>query len=162
MKRKQTQTAQLYPILMFSMLLLALLVLIAFSTSVYSHLESDKTAHTAARTGLAYLVTQVRGADAQDAIDITLAQDDGRTVLVLRDGFNADETAEYATRIYLYDGYLVEDYARADTPLAPDAAQKIVQTDNFTVEYLSEQLLCFTTQQGSARVALRSVKEGAQ
>ena len=66
---------------------------------------------------------------------------------------------EYATRIYLYQGSLVEEYAEADSPLQPDQALAIAASDTFQ-PVLEGNLLTVETSQGRLQVALRALQGG--
>jgi hypothetical protein len=66
----------------------------------------------------------------------------------------------YETRIYLYQGHVVEQYAVAAKPYEPEKATPIVPSETFSFSF-EDGLLTITTDAGSAEVALRSVRGGA-
>ena len=66
----------------------------------------------------------------------------------------------YETRIYLYQGHIVEEYAPEGKPYAPEKATQIMMSDNFSFDY-EAGLLTITTDAGSTEVALRCAKGGA-
>ena len=61
--------------------------------------------------------------------------------------------SSYETRIYLYQGNLVEEYRRADESCQEDEAAVIAQTDTFEVSFVQPGLLAFETQYGKGYVA---------
>lgn len=71
------------------------------------------------------------------------------TVLVLDDG------SGYETRLYLYNGALVEEYAAADTDYRPAAAEKVADTRTFTVVQDGARYI-ITTDDGEVHVTLHS------
>ena len=72
--------------------------------------------------------------------------------LVLAD---AGEDTGYETRIYVYDGQLMEEYAASESSFDPAAAQAVARTDTFTVT-MDGGLVSVTTDQGSIRVYLHT------
>ena len=73
-----------------------------------------------------------------------LLVDGDSAVLVIADGDTG-----YASRLYLSDGCLVEDYNEIDAPLDPEDAQTIGETGVFTVEEQAEGLLAETAKKGN-------------
>lgn len=67
----------------------------------------------------------------------------------------------YETRIYVYDGFLCEEYGTADQPLNPEAAMKIGEDETFALCWLEGDLLQVTTSSGSAKMAVHSGGEGS-
>ena len=67
---------------------------------------------------------------------------------------------DYETRLYAYQGAIVEEYTRAGTAFTPEKAREIVRSSTFDFTY-TDGLLTVHTDQGSTSVALRSVRGGA-
>ena len=61
----------------------------------------------------------------------------------------------YETRLYRYDGVIMEEYALADAPYDPEKATAIVVSSVFDFTY-RDGLLTLTTDAGTVSVALRS------
>lgn len=70
------------------------------------------------------------------------------------------ESGVYETRLYAYQGSIVEEYARADAAFTPEKAREIVKSKRFDFAY-ENGLLTVYTDQGSTSVALRSVRGGS-
>lgn len=100
------------------------------------------------------LVNTVRRIDTLDCLAIGSGPEGESLVLTeqLRNGV-------YETRIYLYQGAVVQEYAPSGMPYKPEDATKVVESTTFTFE-LSNGLLTIQTDSGTAEVALRSVRGG--
>ncbi|NTU90177.1 MAG: DUF4860 domain-containing protein [Actinobacteria bacterium] len=107
-----------------------------------------------ARSSLAYVSARVKAQDGFDSYDSCPGPEG--SALVLRE--EIDDVA-YETRIYLYAGYLVEEYALASRQLSPDTAQIIAPTDTFVFSF-EDDMLCISVDQGTQYVTWRSVQEG--
>lgn len=137
-------------LVLFAGIVAVLLALVAFGSRSYAAAEKSQNENSARRASLAYLVTRVRAADAQNAV--ALAEGPQGTALLLRD---ITPQGVYETRIYLYGGSLVEEYAAENTPYAPEAAQAVARTEHFSAT-LEHAVLTLQTDAGSACVALRA------
>ena len=93
-------------------------------------------------------------ADAADAVEEGIGPE-GRA-LVLGEHL---ESGTYETRIYQYQGNIVQEYAIAGHDYAPDRAQVLAASAIFDFTYAGN-LLTVTTDQGSFDVALRSAQGG--
>ena len=97
---------------------------------------------------------EVAGADGFEA---AAAAEDGRSLfqgpaLVLRETL---PSGVYETRLYRYDGTIMEEYALADAPYDPLKATAIVDSSVFAFSY-EDGLLTIETDAGATAVALRS------
>lgn len=70
------------------------------------------------------------------------------------------DTGNYETRIYLYKGNIVEEYAIAGTPYDPGKSVKLSKSSKFDLSY-KDGLLTIMTEQGTTNIALRSMQGGA-
>ena len=70
------------------------------------------------------------------------------------------ENGDYETRLYAYQGSIVQEYVRADAAYTPEKAREIVASEKFDFTY-ENGLLTVYTDQGSTSVALRSVRGGS-
>ena len=61
----------------------------------------------------------------------------------------------YETRIYHYQGQVLQEFAAAGRPFDPKGATPLMQTEEFSFE-VHDDLLTFTTDRGSFDVALRA------
>ena len=76
--------------------------------------------------------------------------------LVLRE--TLDGATSYETRIYAYQGKIVEEYVLAENEYMPEKAIALFDSDTFDFSY-DNGLVTITTDDGTAAIALRS-KEG--
>ena len=118
---------------------------------LYERLARSQQENGAARTAAGYLTTRVRAADREGAV--RLEEGPQGPVLMLAE---APEEGGYELRIYLYEGWLVEDYAPAGSAFAPEQAQLVAQSSRFEPEFAAPGLLRIETGQGDALIALRS------
>lgn len=139
---------------LFALLLVCLLALTAAGAAVYVRIAGSAADGRSRRAALDYLCARVRAADEANAV--TLADGPEGPVLVLAEPL-AD--SGFATRIYLYDGHLVEDYAPENSALSPDTAQPLAETALFAATF-DGSLLTVQTTQGAAQIYLHS-GEGA-
>ena len=146
---------RVFTALLFALFIITLLMAIMAGTRVYSALSDMRDQTDQSRLAMGLLVNSVRADDAIDAISVG-AGPEGRS-LVLTERLNSG-TSE--TRIYLYQGQVVEEYSVAGTPYTPEKATPVVPTDTFDFSY-ADGLLTIITDEGRADVALRSVRGGA-
>ena len=64
----------------------------------------------------------------------------------------------YETRIYLYEGHVVQEYAIAGRDYNPASASKLAQASRFEFSYDDNGLITLTTDSGSYNVTLRSAQ----
>lgn len=138
----------LYMIGIAALFLAGFFLLVVFGAQSYRNAVSGQTGNMHTRALLSYLSTCVKANDEADGVSVTESED-GQVLVV------ADGTTGYALRIYRHDGALLEDYAKIDAPLAPDAAQVIGATEVFEAE-LEDDLLYVTTDAGHVMLRLRS------
>lgn len=141
--------------LLFALFVLALLMAIMVGTGVYRSLYDMRTETDEARLSLSLVANDVRANDAVDAVAVGSGPEGRSLVLVER-----LDSGTYETRLYLYQGNIVEEYSLADAPYTPERATQIAPSGTFDFSYAGG-LLTITTDQGTADVALRSVRGGA-
>lgn len=150
----QKDPGRLSPLLamaLFGLMLACVLGLMALGSGLYGSITRTMTANNADRASLRYLTTSVRAADT--AAGVRLDSGPEGTMLVL-----AEPASGYETRIYLWEDQLVEEYAPAGSAPAPENAQPVCACTRFEATFAADQLLMLTTDQGTARVALRCEK----
>ena len=74
---------------------------------------------------------------------------EGKLVLTVKDGDTG-----FGNRIYLHEGYLVEDFGKLDDELNASSAMQIGETSVFEVEKISESLLKISTSDGQVYISL--------
>jgi hypothetical protein len=98
------------------------------------------------RTASSYLEEKIRQNDSRGQISVGSLS--GTPALVLS---STEGDAVYSTYIYCYDGYLRELFVMEGASVGPDSGQKIMELNDFSAEYASENLLrvTFTNQEGT-------------
>lgn len=142
------------PLILFALFILVLLLLLAGGVRVYQGLAAEQEAVKAQRFGTGLLANSVRAADAHDAISAGPGPEGDALVLS-----EATAAGMVETRIYLFEGRLLQEYVLAGTEYQPDQAQEIMQTDAFSFSF-EDGLLTLSTSHGSVDVALRSQEVG--
>lgn len=147
------------PILLLSvgvaaLFLTGILLLVVFGAKSYRDVVDRQYGSMDERGLTAYIAASVKANDSRGALSVE-SSDYGQ-VLVVTDG----ETG-YALRYYRYDGHLVEDFARAGEPLAPEEAQRIAPTEVFSVGQKAPGLLSMTTDAGRTLLRVRSGEEAS-
>ena len=149
LKDKKTTPLGLYSIGIAALFLLCFFLLVVFGAQNYRNAVAAQHANDDSRVLLSYVSTCLKSCD--EAGCVRIEQEGGSSVLVIADGDSG-----YASRLYLADGNLVEDYAETDAPLDPDNAEIIGATGVFVVEKVQEGLLAVTTDAGRSLIYLRS------
>lgn len=146
------------PILAFAVGVVALflsgfLLLVVFGAGSYRDLVDSQYGNMDERGLTAYLAASVKANDARGAVGV----EDSLygPVLVV-----TDQSSGYALRYYRYESALVEDFAQAGSPLAPEQAQRIAPTERFELEQPAEGLIAVYTDAGRTLLSIRS-GEGA-
>ncbi len=146
MKQQSFRTG-FYTIGIAALFLVGFLLLVLFGARSYQNTVEVQTCNNDTRALLSYVSARVRAGDSTDAVHIAgSAYGDLLTIA---------DTDGYETRIYLYDGALMEEYAAADAPLAPETAQTIGSTRTFSITEEGARLLV-TTDAGTVCIRLRS------
>ena len=180
-RRREGDFGRVFTGMLFALFVVALLMAILVGTDVYRGLYREGAAADDQRLSLTLLANDVRANDQIDAVarawvtedTVTLeeaeADDDGVVslasmaqdwdgsvlegpALVLRETLPG---GVYETRLYRYDGVIMEEYALADAPYDPEKATAIVVSSVFDFTY-RDGLLTLTTDAGTVSVALRS------
>ena len=146
MRQKQSS---LWALALYAMLVAALLLLAVFGAKLYAGLTASRRANERQRAALAYLQSRVAAADAAGAV--SLGEGPEGQSLVLRMGDTG-----YETRIYLYEGSLVEEDVLTGSAGDPAEAQPIDECTQFSLAWEADGVLKITADEGSALAALRS------
>lgn len=142
-------------LLLFGLFAFCVLAVLLTGAGAYRRLTARDQAAYEWRSCTQYIATRVRWADCSGGVAVE--QFGGVPALRLTD------EAGYVTRVYCCGGYLMELYASADTELAPEDGEKLLEADGLL---LSEEngLLQITLLGGGAEdtlyLFLRS-REGA-
>ena len=138
--------------LLFAVIALFLLLALLVGTSAYRAANDVRSSSDNTRLGLSLIANSIRATDA-----VGVADGPEGLALVLTEHLG---NGDYETRLYAYQGAIVEEYTRAGTAFTPEKAREIVRSSTFDFTY-TDGLLTVHTDQGSTSVALRSVRGGA-
>lgn len=112
-------------LLLFGVFAVCVLSVLLTGARAYRRLtQRDQTAYER-RICTQYIATRVRQADS--AGRVTVEDFDGVPALTLVDD------AGYVTRVYCYDGYLMELYTAADAGLTPEAGERLLEAGNLAL-----------------------------
>lgn len=140
---------------LFALFLLTLLMAILAGTNVYRALYDLRTQADNTRLSLNLVANTVRANDETDSVAVGQGPEGKSLVLVER-----LDSGNYETRIYLYEGYIVEEYSLASAAYTPGRATQIAKSTSFDFTY-ADGLLTIMTSEGNVEVALRSTLGGA-
>lgn len=153
-KRGQN-VGRLFTLLLFALFIIVLLLAITAGTGLYRALVDVREQADSSRLATGLITNSVRAADAVDAIGAGQGPEGPSLVLTER-----LDNGTFETRIYAFQGSVVEEYALADASYTPEKASLIVPSDHFDFSY-DQGLLTVNTDNGTAQIALRSVRGGA-
>lgn len=135
MKRKlvKHQLDGLMALLLFAIFAVCVLIVLLTGAKAYRRLTArDQEAHQA-RICVQYLAQRVRQADRRDGI--VLEEDFQGTQALLLD---ADQ--EYVTRVYCYEGYLMELYCEAGAGLGPGDGERIMEAKSLEMDMTGDTI----------------------
>ena len=123
-------------------------LLIVFGTGIYSDIVASQNDSSFERSLSSYLLTVSKMGESK--VSYKNDSEVGEMLLI------EDEDTGYGNRIYLYDGYLVEDYGQIDGKLFPKNAIRIALNNTFKIEKVSPKLLKITTDCGDVFIGIKN------
>lgn len=158
-RQREHDFGRVFTGLLFALFVATLLMAILAGTDVYRGLNREGDAADNQRLSLTLLANDVRANDQIDAVacawvtedgaELTIAE--GREALVVPTGDTGGarnlldgpalvlretlSSGVYETRLYRYDGVIMEEYALADAPYDPAKATAIVRSSVFDFSY---------------------------
>lgn len=151
---KASTARRVFPTLLLLVFFAALLLALISGVRVYKSVTDSQARNADRREGLDLVLNVVRANDAQDCVAVGEGPA-GRSLVVVE----SLESGTYETRIYLYQGNIVEEYSVAGSPYTPEKASAICESSTFEFSY-GHGLLAIKTDQGTGEVALRNVQGG--
>jgi len=121
--------------LLFGFVFCAVLI-IALGASIYQRGVISSNDNFDQRTAATYIVQKVRQNDEYGAISVGSIDD----IQALTITTTVNDTS-YTTYIYVYNGYLMEVFARTDTSLSPQSGQRITKMNNMEMKISSSNLI---------------------
>lgn len=135
---------------LFAMLVVSLVIIFALGTNVYRSLAQSRTESEQVRVQTSLLTTSVRTNDEYDFAKKTKGPEG--PALVLRE---RTDDGTYETRLYLYKGNLMQEYAVAESKIDPKRATALCPVKRFSFR-IKNGLVSILTDVGQTNVALRS------
>ena len=144
----QHQLNGLMALLLFGVFAACVLAVLLTGASAYRRLTQRDQAAYLRRTCVQYLATRVRQSDSRDCVAVE--NFDGADALVLK-----ETGGDYATRIYCYDGWLMELYAAADADMDPQDGEKVLELSSLSLSLEDGRLTADVVDQEGAAETLR-------
>ena len=154
MHRSSGRATPAFSLALFVLMLGCILWLTALGAGLYGSLEASRTANEQTRAALGSLVARVRSGDAAGAVRLDSGPEGDMLVLT-------EQENGYEFRIYLADGWLMEQFCAADAATDPEAAQPLAPAQEFTALGASPALLRLPGDGNTADAARRSAGGGA-
>ena len=121
--------------LLFGFVFCAVLI-IALGASIYQRGVISSNQNFDKRTASTYIVQKLRQCDEYGAISVGEIGD--IPALTITSTVNGTSHTIY---MYLYNGYLMEVFARTDTSISPQSGQRIIQLENMDIKISSSGLI---------------------
>ena len=141
---------QYFTLVLFGAFVVLLLLGLWMGTVAFRTITVMQDATDDARLALTSLQNRVRSFDQADSFGTSQGPEGPAIVFTYK-----LEAGDYETRLYLYQGALVQELAFSTDPYLPMTATKIVETSTFAFT-CEDGLLSVTCDQGTVDVALRS------
>ncbi len=141
---------QYFTLVLFGAFVVLLLLGLWMGTVAFRTITVMQDATDDARLALTSLQNRVRSFDQADSFGTAQGPEGPAIVFTYK-----LEAGDYETRLYLYQGALVQELAFSTDPYLPMTATKIVETSTFAFT-CEDGLLSVTCDQGTVDVALRS------
>lgn len=116
-------------LLLFGVFAVCLLAVLLTGANSYQALTRRDRAASDSRTCAQYLATRVRQADQYQSVGVEQFGDGG--ALAFRQDIDG---REYVTRVYVWDGWLMELFSAADNTLAPEDGERLMAVDGLTTQ----------------------------
>ncbi len=145
---------RLFPVLLLVVFFAAMLTALITGVFVYRHVSDVQQANVERREGLDLIANIVRANDAADAVAAGEGPE-GRSLVIVE----KLDSGAYETRLYLYEGKIVQEYSLQGASYTPERANTVTESDTFSFTY-SDDVLSITTDQGTREVALRYLQGG--
>ena len=151
---RREASSRTFTVALMAVFFVALMAGLAAGVSIYRSVATIQSSANDMRLESGLLANSVHVADAANAIEVGAGPEGDALVLVER-----LDNGTYETRIYQYQGNIVQEYAIAGRDYSPDRAQVLAPSTTFEFSY-EDNLLTVKTDQGSFDVALRSRQGG--
>ena len=143
-----------FSILLFTVFVVVDLLALMAGTSSYGSITKMQQATDSRIMSLGPITSSVRANDAEGGVASGNGPE-GRSLVLLQ----KDAEGTYETRIYLYHGAVMQEYALAGSLYTPEKATTLAQSNTFSFSY-DNGMLTIVTDAGEAHIALRNMQGG--
>ncbi len=158
-KNKGHSTDVFFVLCIFLVFAVALSCLLIVGIKTYEGINRETEQNYELRTGTLYLSNKIRSCNEEGKIKTEKFGDSDAIVIYETD----DSGNEYVTRLYCYEGNLMELYTEKDNILEPIAGNVITSMENMEVDNSDSDVLKITaiTESGKERtIAVSTVGQG--
>lgn len=134
MKKRKASTSKIIVSLLFLIYAICIMIVLITGANVYKKIHDRDTAAYNSRIINQYIVTHIRQSNSLTIEDFGEGQ-----ALVLQ-----DHKEGYITKIYSYEGYLMELFTSVESTLPASAGTRIAESDTFSIN-LESNLLRIST-----------------
>lgn len=148
-KRDKSIMDFVFILALFCAFMITALFVVLFGSRIYKRTVSDMDANFASRTALSYVTEKVRSHDyngGAEVSDIDKASVGGHSILIL---YTNTDAGEYATYLYVTDGYLKEYTAPKGDDFSYDRGTNILPIEEFAVNQVTDALYSFHVVDGN-------------
>lgn len=136
--------------ILFALMLVTILVLSSVGGGMFRSVTENRAANMGKRSSLSYVAARIAIADESGALSVE--HGGGGDVLIFDEPYINNG---YETRIFLRDGYLVEEYTPDDEDGVQTVSQTVGETDRFEVS-IDEKAVTVATGEGTRVLALHA------
>ena len=154
-RKRPGTTARVFTMLLMTVFFVALIAGLTFGVMMYRSVYETQLHNDDVHLQAGLVANTIHASDALEAVEQGQGPEGQSLVLVER-----LESGTYETRIYLYKGRLVQEYAVPGRAYNPTTATPLFNTRKFEFFYDGD-LLTIMTDRGTCAVALRSPQGGA-
>lgn len=153
---KRISSSRVFTVLLLAVFFVVMMTGLAAGVSMYQAVANNQIDTNMARMQAGLLSSNVHANDSANSLGTGNGPEGKSLVLTEKSG-----DGSYEMRIYLYKGYIVQEYSVAGAAYTPARAQQLIPSTSFDFE-LHGDLLVIRTDQGATNVALRSYQGGAE
>ena len=147
---------RMFTLVLFTVIIVCLLASLALGVNIYRNMAVHKSELQQIRLETSLISNSLSQLDKAGAISVRQGPQGAMVVASEKSG-----SSTFETRLYLYEGWLVEEYVLDSTEPNPQNAVSLAQTSVFDAELNDEgSLLTITTDAGTTHIAIRSSKGG--
>ena len=153
---RKSSAIRIFTVVLLAIFFVVLMTGLAAGVAMYQAVANNQLDTSAARMQSGLLASNIHANDEDDALG-TGNGPEGRSLVLTKQDADGNK---YEMRLYLYEGYVVQEYSVAGAAYTPERAQQLLASNSFDFD-LYGNLLVIHTDQGATNIALRSYQGGA-